>query len=92
MSKLAINMEGGFQTDKGVEYDEELKIVVLPNMETFDINNPDLPMNVNLSVAAIRLFHVALSYLYFSILGLQHQPISKQQLMLPKVLGMVKPW
>jgi len=54
VSRLAINMDGGFQTDKGVEWEESCNIVVLPNMETFDITNPDLPMGVNLSVAGIR--------------------------------------
>jgi len=54
VSRLAINMEGGFQSDKGVEWDEECRLVVLPNMETFDINNTDLPMGVHLSVAGIR--------------------------------------
>ena len=54
VSKLAINMEGGFQTDKNVEWDEELKVVVLPGMESFDITNPELPMGVQLSVAGIR--------------------------------------
>ena len=54
MSKLAINMEGGFQTEKDVEWDEELKIVVLPNMDIFDITDTSLPMGVQLSVAGIR--------------------------------------
>eukprot|EP00092_Neocalanus_flemingeri_P016514 GFUD01017868.1.p1 GENE.GFUD01017868.1~~GFUD01017868.1.p1 ORF type:complete len:808 (-),score=284.71 GFUD01017868.1:1858-4281(-) len=54
VSRLAINMEGGFQTDQGFEWEEECKVVVLPNMETFDITNPDLPMGVNLAVAGIR--------------------------------------
>lgn len=54
VSRLAINMDGGFQTDKGVEWEEECKVVVLPNMDTFDISNPDLPMGVNLAIAGIR--------------------------------------
>ena len=54
VSRLAINMEGGFQTDKNVEWDEELKIVVLPDMETLEITNPELPMGVQLAVAGIR--------------------------------------
>ena len=54
VSRLAINMDGGFQTDKGVEWDEECKVVVLPNKDTFDITNPDLPMGVNLAIAGIR--------------------------------------
>ena len=47
-------MEGGFQTDTKVEWDEELKIVVLPNMETLEITDPGLPMGVQLSIAGIR--------------------------------------
>jgi len=54
VSRLAINMDGGFQTEKGVEWEESCSIVVLPSMETIDITNPDLPMGVNLSVAGIR--------------------------------------
>jgi len=54
VSRLAINMDGGFQTDKGVEWEEECKVVVLPNMESLDITNTDLPMGVNLAVAGIR--------------------------------------
>ena len=54
VSRLAINMEGGFQTDKNVEWDEELKIMVLPDMVTLDITDPDLPMGVQLAVAGIR--------------------------------------
>lgn len=54
VSRLAINMDGGFQTDKGVEWEESYNIVVLPNKQTFDITDPELPMGVNLSVAGIR--------------------------------------
>jgi len=54
VSRLAINMDGGFQTDKGVEWEEECKVVVLPSMDIFDITNPDLPMGVNLAIAGIR--------------------------------------
>ena len=54
VSRLAINMEGGFQTDKNVSWDEELKLVVLPDMETLEITNPDLPIGVQLAVAGIR--------------------------------------
>ena len=54
MSKLAINMEGGFQTDTKVEWDEEMKVVVLPHMETFEITDPGLPMGVQLAIAGIR--------------------------------------
>ena len=54
MSKLAINMEGGFQTENKDEWDEELKIVVLPKMETFEITDTNLPMGVQLAIAGIR--------------------------------------
>jgi len=54
VSRLAINMDGGFQTDKGVEWEEVCKVVVLPSMASFDITNSDLPMGVNLSIAGIR--------------------------------------
>lgn len=54
VSRLAINMDGGFQTDKGAEWEEECKLMVLPKKETLDITNPDLPMGVNLAVAGIR--------------------------------------
>ena len=39
-------MEGGFQTDKDVEWEEELRLVVLPDLETLEITNPELPMGV----------------------------------------------
>ena len=54
VSKLAINMEGGFQTDSTVEWDEELSVVVTPGLETFAITDPELPMGVQLAVAGIR--------------------------------------
>ena len=54
VSKLAINMEGGFQTDSTVEWDEELSVVVMPGLETFAITDPELPMGVQLAVAGIR--------------------------------------
>ena len=54
VSRLAINMEGGFKTDKDVEWEEDLKLVILPDMETLEITNPDLPMGVQLAIAGIR--------------------------------------
>ena len=54
VSKLAINMEGGFQTDSTVEWDKELSVVVMPGLETFAITDPELPMGVQLAVAGIR--------------------------------------
>ena len=54
VSRLAINMEGGFSTDKDVVWDEQCSIVVLPSMEAIDITRPDLPMGVSLAVAGIR--------------------------------------
>jgi len=55
VSKLAINMEGGFQTDNPEEWDEELKIVVLPGKDKIDINDPALPVAIQLAVAGIRV-------------------------------------
>ena len=37
VSRLAINMEGGFQTNKEAEYDEEVAIVVLPSMQKIEV-------------------------------------------------------
>jgi len=54
VSRLAINMEGGFQTNQAAEWDEVCLLVVLPTMETVDISDPALPMAINLSVAGIR--------------------------------------
>ena len=39
VSRLAINMEGGFQTNKEVEFEEEVAIVVLPSMQKIEVNN-----------------------------------------------------
>ena len=39
VSRLAINMEGGFQTNKEVEFEEEVAIVVLPSMEKIEVKN-----------------------------------------------------
>ena len=54
VSKLAINMEGGFQTEKNVDWDEKLSVVVLPDMTTLDITDPGLPLGLQLSVAGVR--------------------------------------
>ena len=45
-------MEGGFQTDKDVEWEEELRLVVLPDLETLEITNPELPMGVRVRYEA----------------------------------------
>lgn len=37
VSRLAINMEGGFQTNKEVEFEEEVAIVVLPSMQKIEV-------------------------------------------------------
>ena len=37
VSRLAINMEGGFQTNKEAEYDEEVAIVLLPSMQKIEV-------------------------------------------------------
>ena len=39
VSRLAINMEGGFQTNKEMEFEEEVAIVVLPSMQKIEVNN-----------------------------------------------------
>jgi len=54
VSKLAINMEGGFQTEKNVEWDEQVRIVVYPSMESFELTDTNLPMGVQLSAAGIQ--------------------------------------
>ena len=47
-------MEGGFQTEKNVDWDEKLSVVVLPDMTTLDITDPGLPLGLQLSVAGVR--------------------------------------
>ena len=37
VSRLAINMEGGFQTNKEAEYEEEVAIVLLPSMQKIEV-------------------------------------------------------
>jgi len=54
VSRLAINMEGGFQTNKEAEYDEEVAIVLLPSMQKIEVTSAELPMGVSLAVAGIR--------------------------------------
>merc|ERR1719447_631271 len=54
VSRLAINMEGGFQTNKEVEFEEEVAIVVLPSMQKIEVTSTELPMGVSLAVAGIR--------------------------------------
>jgi len=53
VSKLAINVEGGFNTDDKTEWIETSHIVVLPSKETIELNNPELPMQVSLAAAGI---------------------------------------
>jgi len=53
VSRLAINMEGGFNTDNKDCWDETSKLVVYPSMESIELNNPDLPLQVNLSAAGV---------------------------------------
>ena len=38
VSRLAINMEGGFQTNKEAEYEEEVAIVLLPSMQKIEVH------------------------------------------------------
>jgi len=54
VSRLAINMEGGFQTNKEAEYEEEVAIVLLPSMQKIEVTSAELPMGVSLAVAGIR--------------------------------------
>jgi len=53
VSRLAINIEGGFNTDNTDNWEETTRIIVLPSMEEVDLSNPDLPMQVNLSAAGV---------------------------------------
>jgi len=53
VSRLAINMEGGFSTDSKHQWEEQNTIVVFPNMEEFEITNKDIPLNISLSVAGV---------------------------------------
>ena len=38
VSRLAINMEGGFQTNKEAEYEEEVAVVLLPSMQKIEVH------------------------------------------------------
>jgi len=53
VSRLAINVEGGFSTADNTVWQETCAVVVYPSMERVELNNPDLPMQVNLSTAGI---------------------------------------
>jgi hypothetical protein len=46
VSRLAINMEGGFSTTATQEWDQTNRIVVWPGMEAFDLTDPLLPLQV----------------------------------------------
>ena len=46
-------MEGGFSTENKDSWDETTRIVVWPSMASVELNNPDLPMQANLSTAGI---------------------------------------
>jgi hypothetical protein len=46
VSRLAINMEGGFSTTATQEWDQTKRIVVWPGMEAFDLTDPLLPLQV----------------------------------------------
>lgn len=53
MSRLAINMEGGFSTENKESWEESSRIVVYPSLESVELNHPDLPLQANLSAAGI---------------------------------------
>eukprot|EP00088_Acartia_fossae_P049859 TRINITY_DN5528_c0_g1_i1.p1 TRINITY_DN5528_c0_g1~~TRINITY_DN5528_c0_g1_i1.p1 ORF type:complete len:817 (-),score=299.72 TRINITY_DN5528_c0_g1_i1:195-2645(-) len=53
VSRLAINVEGGFSTDDKTEWIETSRLVVLPSREEIELNNPDLPMQVSLAAAGV---------------------------------------
>ena len=38
VSRLAINMEGGFQTNKEAEFEEEVAVVLLPSMQKIEVH------------------------------------------------------
>jgi hypothetical protein len=46
VSRLAINMEGGFSTTATQEWDQANRIVVWPSMEAFELTDPLLPLQV----------------------------------------------
>ena len=47
VSRLAINMEGGFNTDNKDSWEETSRIVIYPSMEAVELNNPELPLQAN---------------------------------------------
>jgi len=53
VSRLAINVEGGFNTDNKDNWEETSRIVIFPSMEAVELNNPELPLQANLSAAGI---------------------------------------
>jgi len=53
VSRLAINVDGGFNTADKTEWVETSHLVVLPSRETIELNNPDLPIQVSLSAAGV---------------------------------------
>jgi len=53
VSRLAINVEGGFSTIDKSLWQETCKVVVYPSMAEFDLNNPDLPKQVKMSIDGI---------------------------------------
>ena len=53
VSRLAINVEGGFSTDDKTEWIETSRLVVLPSREEIELKNPDLPMQVSLAAAGV---------------------------------------
>jgi hypothetical protein len=46
VSRLAINMEGGFSTTSKQEWEETSRIVVWPNLEVIELTDPQLPLQV----------------------------------------------
>lgn len=53
-TKLAIGVEGGFQTDdKKFTFEEHNSVVVLPDWKIFPLPDPDLPQLVQMSVTGI---------------------------------------
>jgi len=53
VSRLAINMEGGFNTDSKDCWEENSRIVIFPSMEVIELNNSDLPLQANLAAAGV---------------------------------------
>jgi len=53
VSRLAINVDGGFNTSDKTEWVETSDLVVYPSMQRIELNNPELPMQVSLAAAGI---------------------------------------